>query len=198
MTQSLIVLSNANITILTSVEFQKDMQTFDLIVDARTAQEYANGHTENAILVSELGLQNNQVTEQQQAAAIARLSGCRLCRVVVYRSSGSKAQSAAAQLESIGNFEQVFNGLGITEWSMTGFPLVKTPPSASASRCLGMTQTFCYSSLSDITPSDTSENEVEEVPEKKIVPPTADKDALKLYPEVNTQGNVRRQKRVRG
>lgn len=205
MTKFLILSSKADIIILSSVTFHKDIKTFDLIIDARSAQEYAKGHIENAILVSELGLRSsNEVSAQQQGAAIARLSGCRSCRVAVYSSTPRKAQLAAKQLESIGNFEQLFNGLGIAGWSMAGFPLVTKRPSASDSRCLGATQSFCPSDISDISPNendennDTSNNEIEQIPGKKIVPPTAEKDALKLYPEVNTQGNVRRQKRVRG
>ncbi|GAX20735.1 hypothetical protein FisN_7Hh045 [Fistulifera solaris] len=80
-----------------------------------------------------------------------------------------------------------------------GYPLVTTRPIAAAARCLGTSEEFC-SANSDIRPTenDTDNIEIAEIPGKKIVPPSADKDALKLYPEVNTQGNVRRQKRVRG
>lgn len=199
MTQFLFLLSKADITILSSVVFHNDIKTFDLIIDARAAKEYASGHIENAILVSELGLRSHEVSEEQLAAAIARLSGCRSCRVAVYSSTGRKAMVAVKQLESIGNFEQLFNGLGIGEWATAGFPLVTTRPHASASRCLGATQSFCTSD-SDVSPSDngTSNNEVEQIPGKKIVPPVTNKDELKLFTEVNTQGNVRRQKRVRG
>jgi rhodanese-related sulfurtransferase len=197
--QLLCVLSTAEITILSSVAFQQDIESFDLIIDARSTREYANGHVENAILVTELGLRNSQVSSQQLATAIERLAGCRSCRVAVYSSTGRKAMIAAQQLETVGQFEQLFNGLGIDDWMKAGYPLVTTRPSASAARCLGTSEAFC-SANSDISPTenDTGNHETAPIPRKKIVPPTADKDALKLYPEVNTQGNVRRQTRVRG
>ncbi|GAX11677.1 hypothetical protein FisN_7Lh045 [Fistulifera solaris] len=191
--------SKAEITILSSVAFRQDIESFDLVIDARSTREYANGHIENAILVPELGLRENQVNAGQLATAMKRLEGCRSCRVAVYSSTGRKAMIAAQQLEAIGKFEQIFNGLGVDDWMKAGFPLVTTRPSASAARCLGTSEAFC-SANSDISPTenDTGNNAIAQVPGKKIVPPTADKDALKLYAEVNTPGNVRRRKRVRG
>lgn len=196
-TQLVLPLSQADITVLTSVVFYRDIQSFDLIVDARTAEEYAMGHIENATLVPELGLLNG-VTLQQQEAAIARLAGCRFCRVAVYSSTGRKAMLAAEQLESIGGFAHLFNGLGITEWATAGYPLVTTRTRASASPCVGASQSFCRRNSGVIPNDNNSSNEAELFPEKKIVPRSADKDAFKLYTGVNTQGNVRRHKRVRG
>jgi rhodanese-related sulfurtransferase len=97
---------------------------FDVIIDTRNPSEWAQGHIENATFLDSL----QRFNTSSQMAIPADLFGCRHeCRIVVYCSSGNRAQGAATVLEEAGFHAPIYNGLGVSQWVAAGYDLVTTP-----------------------------------------------------------------------
>ena len=107
---------------LTSEEFFNGIQDgiFDAIIDVRTVEEFDSGHIENATLVANLA---------SSADEASKLIGCETCTLVIYCRSGARATNAIQRLRNELGFDQatLYNGLGTSQWTDAGFPLVTTP-----------------------------------------------------------------------
>ena len=107
---------------LTPQEFFNGIQDglFDAIVDVRTVEEFNTGHIENATLVANLA---------STADKASRLIGCETCTLAIYCRSGARAASAIDRLRNELGFNEatLYNGLGTSQWTDAGFPLVTTP-----------------------------------------------------------------------
>lgn len=89
-----------------------------VVLDVRTAAEYAEGHVP--------GAQNIPHTEL--AARIAELEDARARDVVVYCRSGSRSAQALAVLEAAG-FKRLFHLQGdYTRWAEAGRPVATSQP----------------------------------------------------------------------
>ena len=110
-------------TTIDSTEFHRRKQQgfFDLIIDTRRQDEWDAGHIPDAMLVESL----------QVSRDITSISGCRRCNVAVYCRTGQRSKAAADVLEE-NAFENVYDALGVTQWTSAGFPLVTTPSHTSA------------------------------------------------------------------
>ncbi|GAX26985.1 hypothetical protein FisN_9Lh291 [Fistulifera solaris] len=107
------------ITNLTAAELFEGLEhgDFDVLVDVRSAEEYATGHIANATLMADLAV------EGFPSATPDDLAGCENCRVAVYCSTGARAAVAATHLVEAG-FHVLYNGGGVTQWTAAGYPLV--------------------------------------------------------------------------
>lgn len=114
-------------TTLTVEEFHSGLlcDYFDVVVDVRTRDEWDEGHIEGGILVESLNL-FGMTGEVGKPSDIA---GCEDCRVAVYCNSGARAAVAAKILADAG-FSNIYNGLGVSQWSEAGNFLVKATQSA--------------------------------------------------------------------
>ena len=112
---------------LTADEFYQRLVTgdYDVIVDVRSVGEWDAGRIPNATLVESLasyttnGGANNDGTP-------ADLAGCEYCRIIVYCRSGNRARTAIQILRDNG-FQQLWNGMGINQWTDANYSLVFTP-----------------------------------------------------------------------
>jgi rhodanese-related sulfurtransferase len=93
---------------------EKILNSRPVILDVRSAKEYATGHLEEAKLipVSELG------------GRLDELSDLKNQEIIVYCHSGNRSRTAAAILAKNG-FSRIFDLQGgITEWTRTGNKIV--------------------------------------------------------------------------
>lgn len=97
------------------------------VVDVRTFSEWETGHVENATLIENL---QDAGTPEEVAALASDLNGCRNCPIVVYCRSGARAAAAILKLASAGFNGPLYNGLGVSQWSDQGLPLVATADSS--------------------------------------------------------------------
>lgn len=96
-------------------EFAKLIKEDGVILDVRTAGEYAGGHLENA--------QNIDVLQGTFAVKAGELDKSK--PVYVYCKSGGRSSRAMSQLKQMG-FTEVYNMLGgYSGWSSKGLPTVK-------------------------------------------------------------------------
>lgn len=100
---------------------------FAVLVDVRTRSEWDAGHLPNATFVESLNTNGDT----------SRLDGCQSCPVAVYCHSGVRAEAAARVLEANG-FTDVYNVLGIKQWTAAGVALFTTsdqPPACEKYAC---------------------------------------------------------------
>ena len=95
---------------------------FSAIVDVRTREEWDEGHIENATFLENLQDANTEA----EISTTADLDGCKNCAIVVYCLSGNRAATALEKLVLAGFQGPLFNGLGVTQWTDEGYPLVNT------------------------------------------------------------------------
>jgi rhodanese-related sulfurtransferase len=93
---------------------------FDVIVDVRTLSEYTTGHINGSTLVESLASYNTT----SQVSTPDALRGCEYCNIVVYCRSGSRATDALQHLITAGYKGQLYNGLGVSQWTDAGYALV--------------------------------------------------------------------------
>jgi rhodanese-related sulfurtransferase len=107
--------SGGSATDLGSQEFASKVAEPEVIVlDVRTAAEFAEGHLENAI--------NIDVEGGQFDAGIAQLDKTKT--YAVYCRSGRRSGNAVEKMSSAG-FTSLFNlNVGIIDWQNQGFPVV--------------------------------------------------------------------------
>ena len=100
---------------------------FAVLVDVRTQREWDTGHLPNATFIESLSTNGDT----------SRLDGCQGCPVAVYCRSGVRAAAAASVLEAKG-FTDVYNALGVQQWTAAGVALVDTadhPPACDTHGC---------------------------------------------------------------
>jgi rhodanese-related sulfurtransferase len=126
------VSSAQEVETLTAQSLYNGMQEglFSAVIDVRSEMEWNSGHMENATLVADLG--------SAESPLISLLSGCETCTLAVTCRSGARASAAIYRLQTEFNFTgTLYNGMGTSQWTMSGFPLVKTesvtPPCAGSS-----------------------------------------------------------------
>ena len=90
------------------------------VVDVRTRSEYIAGHINGSTLVESLASYNTS----SQISTPADLMGCEDCRLIIYCRSGSRAAAAIQHLITAGYQGQLYNGLGTSQWTDAGYPLV--------------------------------------------------------------------------
>ena len=83
-----------------------DKGTYDIIVDVRTAQEYAQGHIPNAILVP-----NETITTSRRPDELPDLNAV----LLVYCRSGNRSAQAVKKLVALG-YTKVYDFGGIGNW----------------------------------------------------------------------------------
>jgi rhodanese-related sulfurtransferase len=93
---------------------------FDVIVDVRTKDEYSTGHINGSTLVESLASYNTS----NQISTPDAIRGCDYCAIVVYCRSGSRAADAIQHFINAGYKGQFYNGLGVSQWTAAGYPLV--------------------------------------------------------------------------
>jgi rhodanese-related sulfurtransferase len=95
--------------------------TFRVLIDVRSETEFNSGHIENATLVA-----NFASGEVELPSSVLDCGGCNM---VVYCRSGARAAVAIQRLIDEYQFEptRLYNGLGTSQWTNAGFPLVDTP-----------------------------------------------------------------------
>jgi len=93
---------------------------FRAIVDVRTLEEWQSGHIENATFLE--SLQNAGTA--YEIASIADLDGCDSCPIVVYCNSGLRSAAAIDKLILAGFKGPLYNGMGVCQWTESGYPLV--------------------------------------------------------------------------
>ena len=110
---------------ITSQELYDGMQSgrWDVVIDVRSASEWANGHIENATFMDSL----NQFGTALQKSTPSDLDGCQDCVIAVYCQSGRRAGIAADLLEANGFRKPIYNGLGTGNWVQAGFSLSSVP-----------------------------------------------------------------------
>jgi rhodanese-related sulfurtransferase len=91
---------------------------FDAVIDVRSETEWTTvGHIDNATLVPNLA----------STGTPDSILGCSNCTIAVYCQSGNRARQAINRLKSDFGFTgTLFNGLGVSQWSGAGYPLVNT------------------------------------------------------------------------
>ena len=86
---------------------------FSVLLDVRRLEEWNAGHLANATFIE--SLQTNK--------DVSRLAGCEDCAIAVYCKSGGRSAAAAVVMEDAG-FTNVYNVLGVKQWTEAGVPLV--------------------------------------------------------------------------
>lgn len=111
---------------LTSQEFY-DMKTtgqFALILDVRSESEWTEGHIENATLVADFNTLMSNSPDKVATLQELNIWNCRSCQVAVYCRSGARARTALNHLVSAGFDGNLYNGLGVSQWTDAGYELV--------------------------------------------------------------------------
>ena len=103
----------------TTTGSSRNKKWFDVIVDVRTQSEYTTGHINGSTLVESLASFNTT----DQISTPQALHGCEYCDIVVYCRSGSRAATAIQHLIDAGYQGQLYNGLGVSQWTEAGYPL---------------------------------------------------------------------------
>jgi rhodanese-related sulfurtransferase len=113
-------------TTLNATEFKSMLDDtivkwFDVIADVRTLEEYITGHIDGSTLVESLALYNTS----DEITTPDALMGCEYCNIVVYCNSGKNATTALEHLIAAGYKGYLYNGLGVSQWTDAGYPLVE-------------------------------------------------------------------------
>jgi rhodanese-related sulfurtransferase len=140
---------------LTPKEFLAGNQQgmFNVIIDVRTQSEWNEGHIENATLLENLA----------STGSPELLLGCENCTLAVYCRTGSRAAAAITRLQTVYNFQgEVFNALGVNDWTGAGYPLVVTD--SVAPPCNGTQEDTCCKGC-DALPEETMPPDEEEMPD---------------------------------
>lgn len=91
---------------ITADEAKEKMDTMDvMVVDVRTAEEYAGGHIKDALLIPNESIENEPPAELQDKDAV----------ILVYCRTGRRSAMAAEKLNSLG-YTAVFDFGGISGW----------------------------------------------------------------------------------
>jgi rhodanese-related sulfurtransferase len=93
-----------------------DAHEFAVVIDVRTQDEWDSGNIANATHIEGLHTMDSMPDA---------LVGCENCRIAVYCRSGVRAGLAAQKLKDW-NFNDVFNGLGVNQFTDAGYSLVNT------------------------------------------------------------------------
>ncbi|KAG7362502.1 rhodanese-like domain containing protein [Nitzschia inconspicua] len=91
---------------------------FDILVDVRTVEEWNLGHLENATLAVDMAQNGVELPPE--------LLDCQMgCSIVVYCRTGNRAGVAIERMISEFGFDtnNLFNGLGVSQWTEAGYPL---------------------------------------------------------------------------
>ncbi|MBO4771404.1 MAG: rhodanese-like domain-containing protein [Bacteroidales bacterium] len=108
--------NSQNFRSLNADDFEKAIQSPDIIVlDSRTAQEYADGHIRNAVNIDV----KNADFEQKAVESLDKTK-----TIAVYCRSGRRSKIAAAILSKNG-FTVIELDCGITCWASAGKEVVK-------------------------------------------------------------------------
>ena len=108
--------NSQNFRSLNADDFEKAIQSPDIIVlDSRTAQEYADGHIRNAVNIDV----KNADFEQKAVESLDKTK-----TIAVYCRSGRRSKTAAAILSKNG-FTVIELDCGITCWASAGKEVVK-------------------------------------------------------------------------
>ena len=99
---------------------------FAALVDVRREDEWAAGHLPNATFIPSL----------QTTGNASALAGCEHCPVAVYCRSGRRSKAAADVLEAAG-YSNVYDVLGILQWTAAGEDLVQGPSHPAGCRAGG-------------------------------------------------------------
>jgi len=89
---------------------------FTILLDVRQQKEWDVGHLPNATFIESLH-KNKDTT---------RINNCKSCAIAVYCTTGVRSKWAADTLEKSG-FTNVYDVLGIQQWTDAGIALVNTP-----------------------------------------------------------------------
>jgi len=89
---------------------------FTILLDVRQQKEWDDGHLPNATFIESLH-RNKDTT---------RINNCKNCAIAVYCTTGVRSKWAADTLEKSG-FTNVYDVLGIQQWTGAGIKLVNTP-----------------------------------------------------------------------
>jgi rhodanese-related sulfurtransferase len=95
----------------------------NVVVDARTQEEWDAGHILGATLVISL---DSDITQAQE------LKGCEYCEIIVYCRTGNRASKAIKKLKAAGFKGTLYNGQGVSQWQEAGYGLVTNVPSVVA------------------------------------------------------------------
>ena len=88
---------------------------FSILLDVRQQREWDDGHLPNATFIESLH-KNKDTT---------RINNCKNCAIAVYCTTGVRSKWAADTLEKSG-FTNVYDVLGINQWTNAGTVLVNT------------------------------------------------------------------------
>ncbi|MDD3996471.1 MAG: rhodanese-like domain-containing protein [Sphaerochaetaceae bacterium] len=83
-----------------------DTKAYDVIIDVRTAQEFAQGHIPNAVLIP-----NETITTSRRPEELPDLHAV----LLVYCRSGNRSAQAAKKLVALG-YTKVYDFGGIGDW----------------------------------------------------------------------------------
>jgi rhodanese-related sulfurtransferase len=98
-----------------------DAGAFAAIIDVRSLTEFRDdGHIANATLVENLALFGTS----SQIGTPSDLAGCEQCDLAIYCRSGGRAAAAIQHLLDAGFIGRLYNGLGVSQWTAAGYPLV--------------------------------------------------------------------------
>jgi rhodanese-related sulfurtransferase len=114
---------------LTPEQFYSLKDSVNAVFDVRTLSEWDSGHIEGAMHVDSLSLYGTS----SQISSPADLAGCEHCDIIVYCRFGARAVQALAHLEAAGFVGNLYNGLGVSQWTAANYPLVANSPSTPAS-----------------------------------------------------------------
>ena len=139
---------------LSPLEFYNGIQnnTFDVIIDVRTLDEWNQGHIQNATFVDSLSSQSSIPIDIQ---------GCEgACRtIVVYCRSGARAGAAIDLMLSNGFDGTIYNGQGTSQWTSAGYDLVNDD-SIDAKCSVGVDTALPCQTIQENMTDTSEENEV--------------------------------------
>lgn len=108
-----------------SQQFYEGVQAglFHVIIDVRTVAEWDEGHIEGATLIENLALEGTVPDILLNPPAHCQTSAC---SIAVYCRSGGRAAAAIRRLQTEFGFTKTrfYNGLGTSQWTEAGYPLV--------------------------------------------------------------------------
>jgi phage shock protein E len=110
-----------NTTSLTPQDLYQGIQKglFDVIVDVRSLEEWEQGHIQGATHLESLHLADADTA----IAFPSDIVGCEYCNIVVYCDIGSRAFEAIQVLQSAGFQGNMYNGMGVSQWTEAGYSL---------------------------------------------------------------------------
>jgi rhodanese-related sulfurtransferase len=120
---------------------------FQVLVDVRSPSEWALGHLPNAtfIPIETTGLVFLRVKQWD----FSRLDGCEDCHIAIYCHSGVRSKLAADYLEREG-FRNVYDVLGIQQWTKVGVELVSDKEDQDPTCCYVSCQASVTSEIESV------------------------------------------------